>query len=156
MVGDGASHSNVEPNEFLKCFAVVKSLLANMVGDWNVVTNTGGDMAHLPITIELLKALEKAQWLPSPLKHCHDILPLLPSKQGGLVLLQVWRFICENPPTVRDSLVRSFDPTQYQDVLRTIKRVLQANMDKVVPFFASFYVPSEATGEKASLMETEA
>ena len=63
----------LDPVEFTKCFVIVKSLLANMIGDWNIVTNSGNDPDHVVVTIELLKTLQKVLVFTRSVVHVVNI-----------------------------------------------------------------------------------
>lgn len=40
---------------FVRCYPVMKSLLASLIGDWNITTHTGNEPDHIFVTIELVK-----------------------------------------------------------------------------------------------------
>lgn len=52
-----------DPVEFIKSYIIIKSLLANMIGDWNIITHLGNEPDHIFITIELLKVLKKVSFI---------------------------------------------------------------------------------------------
>ena len=83
------------PIEALTTIEVVKSLLANSIGEFNADQHSTVDTESENFigTVRLIEFLGKSQWLPAPLSYIGDILSVLSPKEVVEVLMIVWNFL---------------------------------------------------------------
>jgi hypothetical protein len=146
---------SADPRELCKCIEILKSLIVNLIGYWNIESNsspgisiTVTDSALFLHTSLLLFAMNTAKWLPKPLNYVHEIIKYLTPKEMCTVLLSVWNFIRDYPPQSTQfsydnntsNFSRSFGehPPDLEIYLHPIRRMLTNNMENLCFFYVRF------------------
>ena len=146
----------IEPREFCKCIELVKSLLANLIGYWNIEANTPSSVSVtisnnflFTHTMLVLNSLNISKWLPSPLSFAPELIKYLSPKDICNLLLAIWNFLREFPPlpsqfqydSTTGTFSRSIGEMQNNEIelhLHPIKQLLSSNIDKLSYFYVRF------------------
>lgn len=86
------------PPEFCRCFDIMKSLLASAIGSWNSEIVEPRRSFWINHTLQLVKLLQKVEWIPPKMKNCGDIFVHIKGKEVASILLSIWFFIKDNLP----------------------------------------------------------
>jgi hypothetical protein len=146
----------VDPRELCKCIEIIRSLLANFIGYWNIEANSPSTISvtttNNPLfthTTSVLKALNTGKWLPSPISFAPELIKYLSPKEICSVLLTLWSFLREFPPlptqfkydnTSNTFCNRSFGdhPPDLEVILHPIKQLISNNIEKLSYFYVRF------------------
>ncbi|WAR31568.1 INT5-like protein [Mya arenaria] len=141
-----------------RCSPVLKSLTATMLHYFDVTreklpTNSPKQLACVNCVI---RCLGKSGLLPAPLSYLSELLPLVKSYEVCLLLLAVWRYMKETPPTEDPSDVahRVCEPRH----LTVVRSVLHNNIDQTGDVYARFFgdlVTDDLAGEVRSMDTTD-
>ncbi|KAL8589649.1 hypothetical protein ACOMHN_016033 [Nucella lapillus] len=110
------------------CSPVLKSLMAKVLSA--LETTRVKRLSDLPLFYEracwLVRVLAQGQFLPAPLSSMGELFPFITPYEGYLLLVTVWRYIKENPPTlsVDQMECRKSEPHHLQ----VMQAVLNANI----------------------------
>ena len=86
--------------EFCRCFEIVKSLLANLIGIWNLESSTtSAQSPHLAMTLRVAEMLRQSQFLLPPLSHAVEILDRISPREVTSILMSFWQFLRDFPPS---------------------------------------------------------
>ncbi|XP_076454968.1 integrator complex subunit 5-like isoform X2 [Babylonia areolata] len=84
------------------CSPVLKSLMAKVLSA--LETTRVKRMGDLPLFYQracwLVRVLAQGKFLPAPLANIGELFPFITPYEGHLLLVTVWRYIKENPPTL--------------------------------------------------------
>ena len=89
------------PIEILKFYPIILSCLSNLIGDWNSVHSMNKDIL-MKNTIQILKILNKSQFLIFPLTNFNEIIFELNSNEIILILIDLFNFIVQNSPKISE------------------------------------------------------
>ncbi|XP_052267414.1 integrator complex subunit 5-like [Dreissena polymorpha] len=132
-----------------RCSAVLKSLTATMMHHFEVSREkmSSSSPKQLQCAQCVIRCLGKSGLLPLPLSFLSELLPLLSSYEVYLLLLVVWRFMKENPPTEdpNDVSKRACE-SKHLEVLRSI---LHSNIDVTGEIYARFFLDKSGTDTKS-------
>ncbi|XP_060557502.1 integrator complex subunit 5-like [Ruditapes philippinarum] len=135
-----------------RCSAVLKSLTATMMHHFELsrekmATNTP---KQLESACYLVRSLGKSGLLPHPLNIMSELFPSLTPYEVYLILLAIWRFMKENPPTEDpDEVTRRVCEPRHLEV---VKSIVHCNIETFGQFYARFFpqgadVKQEEDGE---------
>ncbi|XP_025113724.1 integrator complex subunit 5-like isoform X2 [Pomacea canaliculata] len=112
------------------CSPLMKSLMARVVSALEV--SRVRKLMDLPQLFEraswIVTILSQGKFIPPPLSNICELFPHVSPYEGYLLLLSVWKFIKENPPTLNKEGVAQRCEIGHLQVLRT---VLNSNIDMV-------------------------
>ncbi|XP_048244995.1 integrator complex subunit 5-like [Haliotis rufescens] len=85
----------------------------------------------------LVQCLGRSKMLPSPLGHVVDLFHFVTPYEGYLLLIAIWRYIKENPPTItRKDLENRVCDAKYTEVVRSI---IHSNINKIGHLYQRFF-----------------
>jgi hypothetical protein len=92
------------PEQLLRFDTTIDSLMANIIGEWNMVIPQTNQLASeqkvlLKRTLQIMSILKKGQWLKDPLVHISDLLPYISPQSVVQVLLSVFHCVHKFKPT---------------------------------------------------------
>ncbi|CAG2205370.1 INTS5 [Mytilus edulis] len=89
------------PLAMCRCSPVLKSITASLMNYFESCRQK--QASHSPRQMEacckLVRCLSKSRLLPTPLKFISELFPLVTSYEAYLLLVEMWKYIKENPPT---------------------------------------------------------
>ncbi|XP_071154916.1 integrator complex subunit 5-like [Mytilus edulis] len=89
------------PLAMCRCSPVLKSITASLMNFFESCRQK--QASHSPRQMEacckLVRCLSKSRLLPTPLKFISELFPLVTSYEAYLLLVEMWKYIKENPPT---------------------------------------------------------
>lgn len=137
------------PPEFCRCFDIMKSLLACLIGSWNYEILEPSKSSWLNLTIHIFNLLQKVEWIPPKLNYCGDTFKYITSKDISKILMSLWSFIKDYPPrsncyTVMDDekvYKRNWPQNVNQDAyLSSFRMALMNNVEKLSSNHLYFYL----------------
>lgn len=138
------------PPEFCRCFEIMKSLLACLIGSWNSEIMEPIKSSWLNLTVHIFNLLQKVEWIPPKLKYCGDTFKYITSKEISKILLSLWHFIKDYPPRSSCYTVVNNDENIYkrnwpqnmnQDAyLSSFRMALINNVEKLSSNHLYFYL----------------
>ncbi|XP_059160155.1 integrator complex subunit 5-like [Physella acuta] len=108
---------------------VLRSLMAVMMNHLEV--SREGFMRNCPkqceAAIKLVYCLTQGSWIPSPLSNISELFPFVSPYEAYLLLLGLWRYIKEKPPTELEKDMKS--RTCEASHMFVITSIIHANID---------------------------
>ncbi|KAK3087666.1 hypothetical protein FSP39_008920 [Pinctada imbricata] len=122
-----------------RCSPILKSLTAALMRYFETSRDksTRDSPKQLEAVTHLIRCLSKSCLLPEPLKYVSELFPLTTPFETYLLLLSVWRYMKENPPTE--------DPEEVQKRvcvgrhLEIIRAILHSNINTMGHFYPRFF-----------------
>ncbi|XP_069120310.1 integrator complex subunit 5-like [Argopecten irradians] len=122
-----------------RCSPVLKSLMAALMNHFECsrLLRACDTPKQNECACRLIHCLSRSSLLPYPLKYVSELFALVSSYEAYLLLLAVWKYMKENPPTEDpEEAKRRVCETRHTDVVRAI---LHSNIDKMGHLFFRFF-----------------
>ncbi|XP_060065728.1 integrator complex subunit 5-like isoform X2 [Ylistrum balloti] len=122
-----------------RCSPVLKSLVAALMNHFECsrLQEACDTPKQNESACRLVNCLSRSLLLPDPLKYVSELFPLVSSYEAYLLLLAVWKYMKENPPTEDpEEAKRRVCETRHTDIVRAI---LHSNIDKMGHLFFRFF-----------------
>ncbi|OWF44790.1 integrator complex subunit 5-like [Mizuhopecten yessoensis] len=122
-----------------RCSPVLKSLVAALMNHFECsrLPHANDTPKQNESACRLIHCLSRSLLLPDPLKYVSELFALVTSYEAYLILLAVWKYMKENPPTEDpEEAKRRVCETRHTDVVRAI---LHSNIDKMGHLFFRFF-----------------
>ncbi|XP_033732814.1 integrator complex subunit 5-like [Pecten maximus] len=122
-----------------RCSPVLKSLMAALMNHFECsrLSRARDTPKQNESACRLIHCLSRSLLLPYPLKYVSELFPLVTSYEAYLLLLAVWKYMKENPPTEDpEETKRRVCETRHTDIVRAI---FHSNIDKMGHLFFRFF-----------------
>lgn len=122
-----------------RCSPVLKSITAALMNHFESCREelACNSPKQMTAACRLVRCLGKSCLLPEPLKFVSELFPLVTSYEAFLLLLTVWRYMKENPPTEDpEEARRRVCESRHTEIVRAI---LHSNIDTMGHLYPRFF-----------------
>ncbi|KAL3871772.1 hypothetical protein ACJMK2_039750 [Sinanodonta woodiana] len=124
-----------------RCSPVLRSLTATLINHFDSARERLAQNypKHVECTCILIRCLAKSHLLPHPMGLTSELFPIVTSFEAYLLLLTIWRYMKENPPTE--------DPEEIsrricdQRHLEPVRAILHNNIEHAGNLYSRFFPP---------------